>query len=177
MGWTAGAVLAVDATGGTASLRFTHNRHPLGAHSGVRSKSFHGMDTMAGQSEKKRILVIGQSTSLIEGVADLLQTVGYPVDSASALTKTGPMTPPVPPDLMIVDLSVAASDVYRHSEEMCQEPPWSEVPVLYVSFSGDDQIRELQRNRDTDAAHRFHFYAHPILGLQGLLETVKTCLG
>jgi DNA-binding response OmpR family regulator len=113
---------------------------------------------------------------LLEGVADLLQTVGYPVDSFPAGSDGELMIRAAPPDLMIVDLSVAAKDVYQRSEQICQAPRWSEVPVLYVSFSGDDQIREL-RGGDRNAGQRFHFYAHPTLGLDGLLETVKTCLG
>jgi DNA-binding response OmpR family regulator len=127
-------------------------------------------------SDQKRILVIGRSLSLVEGVADLLQMVGYPVDSSAASPETESTTLPAPPDLMIVDLSVAASDVYRRSEQMREAPLWSEVPILYVSFSGDDHIRELQHNSDRNDAHRSRFYAPPVLGLDGLLETVRTCL-
>jgi DNA-binding response OmpR family regulator len=127
-------------------------------------------------SKEKRILVVGQSLSLVEGVADLLQMVGYPVHASAALPEAGFTDLPVPPDLMIVDLSVAASDIYHRSEKIREEPLWSEVPILYVSFSGDDHIRELRRRGVRHDDHRSRFYAPPILGLDGLLETVKTYL-
>jgi CheY-like chemotaxis protein len=102
-------------------------------------------ETMAIGSEGQRILVIGRSTPLIEGVSDLLQVVGYPVDMSSTWAATEYAMDDVPPDLVIVDLSLAASDGYRLAERIRCMPNWSTVPILFISFSGDDRIRELQQ--------------------------------
>jgi hypothetical protein len=50
------------------------------------------------------------------------------------------------------------------------------VPILFVSFSGDDRIRELQRWSSQSKDQRLQFYAHTVLSMDGLLEKVGSCL-
>jgi DNA-binding response OmpR family regulator len=131
---------------------------------------------MATGEKRKRILVIGRNTPLMEGVSDLLQVVGYPVDLSSSWTETEYAMYDSPPDLVIIDLSIAAPDGYRLAEQIRSNPHWSEVPILFISFSGDDRIRELQRDNQRNGDKRVHFYAHTLLSMDGLLEEVRTCL-
>ena len=125
---------------------------------------------------RRRILVIGQSPSILEGVADLLQLVGYQVDMSSSWVGSDYPMRAMAPNLVIVDLSSSASDGHRISEQIRKMPHWSKVPFLFVSFSGDDQIRELQReSRNSENGHMY-YYAHTLLGMDGLLEEVQACL-
>jgi DNA-binding response OmpR family regulator len=124
----------------------------------------------------QRILVIGGSSPLLEGVSDLLQLAGYQVDQSSSWTETEYAMHVKPPNLAIVDLSGPGLDSYRQSEEIHKKPDWSDVPILFISFSGDDRIRELQRNNRNNSDGRLQFYAHTLLSIDGLLDKVQSCL-
>jgi DNA-binding response OmpR family regulator len=123
-----------------------------------------------------RILVIGGVSPLLEGVSDLLQLAGYQVDLSSSWIETEYALRVRPPNLAIVDLSSPLSDAYRVSEEIHRIPNWSEVPILFISFSGDDRIRDLQRRNRKANDKRFQFYAHTLLSMDGLLDKVQSCL-
>ena len=125
---------------------------------------------------RRRILVIGQKSSILEGVADLLQLVGYQVDMSSSWVGSDYPARAVAPNLVIVDLSSSESDGHRISEQIRKVHHWSNVPFLFVSFSGDEQIRELQRQSRTGENGHLHYYAHTLLGMDGLLEEVQACL-
>ncbi|MEJ2209792.1 MAG: hypothetical protein P8129_12235 [Anaerolineae bacterium] len=127
-------------------------------------------------NHRQRILVIGRSVPLIEGVADLLQVVGYPVDVSSSWAETEYAMYDAPPDLVIIDLSIAAADVYLYAEQIHDTPHWSQVPILFVSFSGDDRIRDLQRRNQRNGNKRVYFYAHTLLSMDELLDTVHACM-
>jgi DNA-binding response OmpR family regulator len=131
---------------------------------------------MTNGGKGQRILVIGRSTPIMEGVSDLLQVVGYPVDVSTTWAETEYALYHTPPDLVIIDLSGTVPEVQQLSEHIRRTPQWSDVPILYVSFSGDDRIRELQHNSQRNGDQRLHFYAHTLLSIDGLLDTVKTCL-
>jgi DNA-binding response OmpR family regulator len=122
------------------------------------------------------ILVIGQSSPLLEGVADLLQLAGYRVETSSSWAETEYALHTTPPNLVIIDLSGASSDAYRLSERLRKDSPWADVPILFVSFSGDDSIRSLQRKDGKGAGGPVHFYAHSLLSMNGLLDEVRVCL-
>jgi len=126
--------------------------------------------------DQERILIIGRSIPLIEGVADLLQVAGYPVEMSSGWVEAEYARHHVLPNLIIVDLSIAAPDVYALAEEIRRTPNWGEVPILFVSFSGDDRIRDLQRRNRRNGDSLLHFYAHTLLSMDELLQTVRTCL-
>lgn len=126
--------------------------------------------------EQKRILMIGRHSPLMEGVFDLLQVVGYPVQMSSSWAETEYAMYDIPPKLVIVDLSVAAPDVYRVAEQIHSTPDWSQVPILFLSFSGDDRIRELQRFQTKSNNGQTHFYAHTLLGMDEFLEKVNSCM-
>ena len=126
--------------------------------------------------KRQRILVIGRSTPLIEGVSDLLQVVGYPVSTSTTWAETEYAMQDTRPELVIVDLSAATPDAYRLAEQIRRTPHCSQVPILFVSFSGDDRIRELQRRSQQNGDLQTHFYAHTLLSMDGLLEKVRACL-
>ena len=125
---------------------------------------------------QKRILVIGSSTPLMEGVSDLLQVDGYPVDVSSTLAETEYALNGSLPDLVLVDLSSAAPDIDRLAERIRLVPQWSDVPILYISFSGDDRIWDLQRRHQRNGDKRLHFYAHTLLSMDRLVDQVRTCM-
>lgn len=124
----------------------------------------------------KGILVIGRSLPLLEGVADLLQVDGYPVGVSSSWVETEYALGDAPPGLVILDLSIAPAEVYRFAEQIQSTPDWCDVPILFLSFSGDDRIRELARRNRRNGERRVHFYAHTLLGMDELLETVHACM-
>ena len=124
------------------------------------------------------ILVIGSSSPLLEGVADLLQLAGYRVETSSSWAETEYAMVITPPHLVIVDLSSAAPNAYQLSEQLRCTPRWADVPILFISFSGDDSIRSLQllRKGRNGSSGPVHYYAHTLLSMEGLLNKVKTCL-
>ena len=140
---------------------------------------------LSGKNEQKkaemtegtqRIQVIGQNPSLLEGVYDLLQLAGYQVDVSSSWAETEYAMHNRVPNLVIVDLSCSAAEAYRLSQQIRSTPQWSQVPILFVSFSGDDRIRDLQRISRKVRDGKIFFYAHTLLSMNGLLDKVKACL-
>jgi DNA-binding response OmpR family regulator len=152
----------------------TGNRtlNPFGGVLAVRGRQM----TAARSREKQRILMIGHNTPLLEGVYDLLQVVGYPVDISPSWAETQTAEYDSPPSLVILDLSSASPDVSHVAEQIHSAPAWSKVPILFISFSGDDRIRELKRRAGQDNGGPVHFYAHTLLGMEELLDQVETCL-
>jgi CheY-like chemotaxis protein len=126
-------------------------------------------------NRRKRVLVIGSNMRLIEGVADLLQMAGYPVDVSLSWAETDPTVYDSPPSLVIIDLSMVVGDLYCSAEQIHGVPHWADVPVLFLSFAGDDRIRDLQCQGWGNGDGRVHFYAHSLLGMDKLLETIHAC--
>jgi PleD family two-component response regulator len=137
-------------------------------------KGRHKMSVMSKNGQW--ILVIGRSSPLVEGVHDLLQVVGYRVDMSSSWAETAYAMHILPPNLVIVDVSSATSDTFHLAEQIRDTPHWSEVPILFISFSGDDRIGELQRRSRKNGEDQLHFYAHTLLSMDELLEKVKICI-
>jgi DNA-binding response OmpR family regulator len=133
-------------------------------------------ETIVTSNERRRILVVGKKTPLTEGVSDLLQVGGFPVDVSSTWAETEYALHDRPPDLVIVDLSITTPDADLIAEQIRRIPHWSDVPILFVSFSGDDRIRELQWRSQKNGDKGLHFYAHTLLSIDGLLEKVRACL-
>jgi DNA-binding NtrC family response regulator len=127
------------------------------------------------QATEPDILVIGQRSSLVEGVADLLQLAGYRVETSSSWAETE-RAPSMPrPDLVIVDVPSVAADAHYLSEPM-HKAYWANIPILFVSFSGDDWIRTFRQDNQNNNGGAVHFYAHTLLSIDSLLDTVKSCL-
>jgi CheY-like chemotaxis protein len=126
-------------------------------------------------SGSQKIVVIGNPSPLLEGVADLLQLAGYDV----ALSAGGPDAADVggapPPDLAILDLSEWL-DSLELPQQILSMAPAPEVPILLLSFSGDDRIWHLQHVEGEGKSGRVEIYAHSLLGPNGLLDKVKGCL-
>lgn len=124
------------------------------------------------------ILLIGSSSPLLEGVVDLLQLAGYRVETSSTWEETEYAMVIAPPNLVIVDLSSSARNAYQLSEQLRRIPRWAEVPILFISFSGDDTIRSLQILRKSRKGNSgpVHYYAHTLLSMEGLLNQVSDCL-
>jgi CheY-like chemotaxis protein len=125
---------------------------------------------------RQRILVLGRSSPLLEGVVDLLQLSGYEVEMSSSSMETAYALQVAPPNLAIVDISGPTLDAYRVSEQIRRIPHWTDVPILFISFSGDDRIRDLQRWTHKSNDKRLQFYAHTVLSMDGLLNKVGACL-
>jgi len=137
---------------------------------GVRQKR------STGNANGQRVLVIGKNSPLLEGVADLLQLAGYRVEMSSTWSETAYALQIAPPNLAIVDLSNSAADAFRLSEQIRNSPRGADVPILFISFSGDDRIRDLQRRNLKNNDRRLQFYAHTVLSMDGLLDKVGACL-
>jgi len=135
-----------------------------------------GRQKMVMSKNRQWILVIGRSSPLVEGVYDLLQIVGYQVDMSSSWAETKHAMHVTPPNLVVVDLSSTTPDVSRLAEQIRATPHWSEVPILFISFSGDDRIRDLQRRTRKNGDRQLYFYAHTLLSIDELLAKVKTCM-
>lgn len=135
-----------------------------------------GQEHMETVKERQRILVVGRSSPLMEGVSDLLQVAGYPVQVSTTWMETEYALYENPPDLVIIDLSAATPEVYSLADHIRSTPRWADVPILFVSFSGDDRIRELQWHTQQNGDKRLHFYVHTLLSMDGLLDKVRTCL-
>jgi PleD family two-component response regulator len=127
-------------------------------------------------NDERRILVLGEHSPLVEGVSDLLQLDGYQVDTSSSWSETEDTPDAAPPSLVIVDLSDSTSEAYDLPERVCSAPRWSKVPLLFIGFADDDRISELQRRGHSSEDRRLYFYAHTLLGMDGLLEKVQDCL-
>lgn len=112
----------------------------------------------------------------MEGVADLLQVVGYPVDVSSSWAETEYAMYDLPPGLVIVDLSTAAADAYGLARRIRSKADWSHVPILFISFSGDDRIRDLEQRSRKNGDKSIYFYEHTLLSMDELLEKVRSCL-
>jgi len=128
------------------------------------------------ENGRQRILVIGQSPSLLEGMRDLLQLAGYQVDISSGWAEAEYARRVTLPNLIVIDLSTAALELSGLPDQIGRTPRWSKVPLLFVSFSGDERIREVQRRSENGGNGRLHFYAHTVLSIEGLLAQVQACL-
>jgi DNA-binding response OmpR family regulator len=124
----------------------------------------------------QRILMIGGESPLVEGVHDLLQVVGYRVNLSSSWTESESVPDLTPPNLVIIDLSSTAPDIFQLAEQIRATPRWAQVPILFISFSGDDRIRDLQQRNRHNGDSQLHFYAHTLLSIDELLEKVRTCI-
>jgi DNA-binding response OmpR family regulator len=123
-----------------------------------------------------QILVIGRKTPLLEGVCDLLQLAGYGVLRSPNWEEAESHLCAEPPKLAIADLSNPDSDAYLRFASIHDPPAWAGVPVLMVSLTQDDRIRALQGDSRNGNGHRFKFYSNTLLGMDGLLDEVKSCL-
>ncbi len=138
--------------------------------------SGNGQKPRIGYLSGQRILVVGRSSALLEGVADLLQLAGYHVELSPGWPEAFYSSLMNRPNLAIVDLSNSHPDAIRLTDQIRASSEWDGVPVLFISFSGDDRIREIQlRSRQNNDA-RFHYYSHTVLSMDGLLDQVAACL-
>jgi CheY-like chemotaxis protein len=113
----------------------------------------------------------------MEGVADLLRVVGYPVETSPTWDEAEDRINGRPaPDLVIVDLSGAATDAYGLARLIRTKPHWSGVPILFISLTGDDGIRDLQLRSGRNGEKRLYFHAQTLLPMDHLLAKVRTCL-
>ena len=124
----------------------------------------------------KRILVVGVRSPLIEGVRDLLQLAGYQVALSSGWAEAQRAVSTDPPSLALVDLSIPAQDVSFLDHALPDGPGLDGVPILFVSLNGGDSIVDLRRRIRGKGNGRFRFYSPRLLGVDGLLEQVESCL-
>lgn len=123
----------------------------------------------------QRILVIGKSSAVVEGVSDLLRLTGYRVAVSPSWVKLN--RPVAPPNLVIiVDLSSPFSETQHVPEVIHNTPLWDRVPILFVSFSSEDNIRELQERLQRHNGGQLNFFVHTVLGINSFLDKVQACL-
>jgi DNA-binding response OmpR family regulator len=127
------------------------------------------------KKRRRKILMIGGSSPLLEGVSDLLQLAGYEVDTSSTWAETRDVLSVSPPNLAIVDVSCSTLDLVRLYEQIDYLSRRADAPILVISFSGDDQIRELRR-KSRDRNGKIQFYTQTLLGVDGLVDKVKACM-
>ena len=139
----------------------------LGA--GIRRKN----GTMAKRG--RQILMIGGSSPLLEGVSDLLQLAGHTVNRSSTWAETRDALNASPPHLAIVDVSSSGHDTVRLYEQIDYLANCAGAPILVISFTDDDRIRELRR-RSRDRNGNIQFYSQTLLGVEGLVDTVEACI-
>ena len=136
------------------------------------------MSDMTSRSEQ-RIVVIGGDGPLLEGVSDLLQLAGYQVriESRQEMPAGLYASASAAPNLTILDISGSGYGSERLSSLLDLVARSRDAQILVVSFAGDDRIRDLEQSTRTDHRGRLHFYAHSLLGAEGLLEKVDSCFG
>lgn len=143
----------------------------------VRSSALHLYSESGGLTMGnggQRILVIGRPSPLLEGVSDLLQLAGYEVGLAATWPQASYASSADLPDLVIVDLFASFSDAIHLCWQIHSQPESAHVPILLMSFAGDDRLSELQHDPCNNG--RMGFYIHTLLGLSGLLDKVRECL-
>jgi PleD family two-component response regulator len=123
----------------------------------------------------RQILMIGGSSTLLEGVTDLLQLAGHQVDTSSTWAETRDALNDSPPHLAIVDVSSSVFDTVRLYEQIDYLAHCATAPILVISFSDDDRIRELRR-RSRDRNGNIQFYTQTLLGVDGLVDKVEACI-
>jgi PleD family two-component response regulator len=123
----------------------------------------------------RHILMIGGTSPLLEGVSDLLQLAGHRVATTSTWAETRDALNNSPPHLAVVDVSCSVFDTVRLYEQIDYLARCADAPVLVISFSGDDRIRELRR-KSRDRNGRIHFYTQTLLGVDGLVDQVEACI-
>ncbi len=123
--------------------------------------------------ERQRILMVGRNTTLMEGVHDLLQVVGYPVRMSFGWAETACVMDSAPPDLVIVDLSSAGPDV---ADRIRRTPHGFKVPILFLGLADDDSVRELQNRAQRNGDGQLYFYRHTLLGVDELLDKIQSCM-
>jgi PleD family two-component response regulator len=123
----------------------------------------------------RQILMIGGSSPLLEGVIDLLQLAGHQVHTSSTWSETRDALSDSPPHLAIVDVSSSVFDTVRLYEQIDYLASCASAPILVISFSDDDRIRELRR-RSRDRNGNIQFYTQTLLGVDGLVDKVEACI-
>jgi CheY-like chemotaxis protein len=98
----------------------------------------------------KKVLVVEDDYAIRDTFAELLQSEGYDVVTASngeegiLALKNGP-----PPNLILLDLMMPIKDGFEFREEQLQEPKWADIPVIVMSADG--QVKEkLARTKGAD---------------------------
>jgi DNA-binding response OmpR family regulator len=123
----------------------------------------------------RRILMIGGSSPLLEGVSDLLQLAGHQVATSSTWAEVRDALSGEPPHLAIIDVSSSVFDTVRLYEQIDYLAQCASAPILVISFSDDDRIRALRR-RSRDRNGNIQFYSQTLLGVDGLVDKVEACI-
>jgi len=128
------------------------------------------------ETGNRNILVVGPKSPLLEGLADLLEVAGYQVETSSSWAEKKHPVHVRPPGLLVVDLSRGGRDAYWLSEQIRRMPSWAHVPILFVSFSGEDAVRRPLRRHPHGNGGPIDFYAHTLLSMNALVDKVRACL-
>jgi hypothetical protein len=124
------------------------------------------------QESDKEILVIGRGSPLLEGVSDLLQLAGYTILRSLTWAEAERQFRHQSPSLAIADLSSPESEAYLRADGVWERTELIDVPVLFVNLAQDNPQRAVRR----DTRRRARFFSSSLLGMDGLLEEVRSCL-
>jgi CheY-like chemotaxis protein len=124
----------------------------------------------------RRVLLIGRKSSVLEGLFDLLELDGYKVAMTSSWRESEYELLATRPDLVVVDLSRPFVDTVRISDQIRSIPHWADVPLLFVSFSAGDHVRELQQHLQRNDSGQLHFFTHTVLSVDTFLDKVQACM-
>ncbi len=124
----------------------------------------------------QRILVIGEASSLLEGVSDLLELAGYDVALSSTWSEVEQAIDATPPSLAIIDLSRPQPDAVQLCSQIHRKGQSADMPILLLNFSSRDRTRYVELCGGIARERRLELYTQRLLGVDGLLQKVRDCL-
>lgn len=92
---------------------------------------------------KENILCVDDDPKIIEALSRLLRYSGYNVCSTSLETATLELATAVPPNLILLDITMPSRSGLRILEELKRDLATSDIPVLIVSGRDEPQIVEM----------------------------------
>lgn len=123
-----------------------------------------------------RILVIGEASSLLEGVSDLLELAGYDVALSSTWSEAERAIETMTPSLAIIDLSDPEPNAVQLCSQIHRKGQHADMPILLLNFSSRDRTRYLELCGGIARERRLELYTQRLLGVDGLLRKVRDCL-
>jgi len=89
------------------------------------------------EEEKKRILVVDDEISLIEGVRDILELAGYEILTAHNGKEGLALFQSARPDLVVADIMMPVMDGYEFCAQVRQLPYGVQTPFIFLTAKGE----------------------------------------
>ena len=97
------------------------------------------------------ILVVEDHPPLLEGLGELLGSVGYRVLAALSGEKALKTMEESRPDLILADIMMPGMDGYELYEEIQSHPEWRDIPFVFLTALLDETHRLRARKLGVDA--------------------------